>query len=123
MATGIIKQVMQQESQLVETADQKGGDASAPAPNKGFQIPKTKATDREDLTRMTGDIAVYKYYLKSVGWSRAMIYLGFVLLDVFGENFSRMSRIPTGLHQPCLLCCTNTPRRVLVEDVGGRRRR
>lgn len=31
-------------------------------------LPGPSANDAADLTRQTGDISVYKYYLKSIGW-------------------------------------------------------
>ncbi|PWY72973.1 multidrug resistance-associated protein [Aspergillus heteromorphus CBS 117.55] len=47
---------------------------------------KDKATDVSkgnqisDLTRATGDVSLYKYYLSCIGWSNAMIFLLFVTI-------------------------------------------
>jgi len=42
----------------------------------------------QDLIRKTGDLTVYKYYFKSVGLLPMVIFVFFVLLEVFSGNFS-----------------------------------
>jgi hypothetical protein len=48
-----------------------------------------KENEVQDLTRSTGDFAVYKYYFRHVGWLRGSAFLGFVIVEVFGTSFSR----------------------------------
>lgn len=42
----------------------------------------------EDLRRSAGDSAVYKYYLRYVGWKNAMIFVFFVTMNVFASSYS-----------------------------------
>ena len=70
------------------SAEENGSESQPSAKTKPpFQSPKS--TDRDDLKRKTGDISLYKYYFSSVGWPKALMFLFFVHLDVFGESFSR----------------------------------
>lgn len=48
-----------------------------------------KANDIDDLRRATGDSAVYRYYLRYIGWSKAMIFVFFVTINVFSSTYSR----------------------------------
>ncbi|PYH89268.1 multidrug resistance-associated protein [Aspergillus ellipticus CBS 707.79] len=43
-----------------------------------------------DLTRATGDYAVYKYYLRCIGWPKAMTFILFVTVHVFCSTYSQM---------------------------------
>jgi len=52
---------------------------------KAFQGPS--ANDIADLARQTGDISVYKYYLKSIGWKIALVNATGSLLYTFGNRF------------------------------------
>jgi ATP-binding cassette, subfamily C (CFTR/MRP), member 1 len=45
--------------------------------------------EARDLKRRTGDLAVYKYYLKSIGSRNLVIFVLFVVLNVFSGSFSR----------------------------------
>lgn len=42
----------------------------------------------QDLKRKTGDMAVYNYYFRSVGLFPMVVFMFFVLLEVFAESFS-----------------------------------
>ncbi len=68
------------------------------AEGKGLKEPKAEAKkatqtlkpgQREDLTRQTGDLAVYAYYFKFIGWRFSLLYLFFVALDIGSPTFSR----------------------------------
>ena len=50
----------------------------------------SKSNQFDDLTRATGDFTVYKYYFDSIGWPRALLFVSFVILNVFCTTFSRM---------------------------------
>jgi hypothetical protein len=52
----------------------------------------TVKNQAQDLARRTGDMAVYAYYMQSVGWQKAMVFAGFAALAVFASSFSRMSQ-------------------------------
>lgn len=41
-----------------------------------------------DLKRKTGDLAVYKYYFRSVGLLPMAVFMFFVLVELFAETFS-----------------------------------
>jgi hypothetical protein len=49
----------------------------------------SKGNQLDDLTRAPGDFAVYEYYFRHVGWSRATILVASVILNVFCSSFSR----------------------------------
>lgn len=42
-----------------------------------------------DLDRQAGDIEVYKYYFKQVGWVNLLIFAVFVVINVASASFSR----------------------------------
>jgi hypothetical protein len=64
-------------------------DNSTPsAKEKSGQI--SKENQKSDLTRATGDVAVYKYYFKSIGSVQALVFLLFTFIHVFCSTFSRM---------------------------------
>ena len=46
-----------------------------------------------DLKRATGDFAVYKYYLRYIGWSKITAFLIFVTVHVFCSTYSRKSAL------------------------------
>jgi ATP-binding cassette, subfamily C (CFTR/MRP), member 1 len=52
---------------------------------KAFQGPS--ANDMADLARQTGDISVYKYYLKSIGWKIAMVNAMGSTVYILGKTF------------------------------------
>jgi ATP-binding cassette, subfamily C (CFTR/MRP), member 1 len=45
------------------------------------------ANDVADLTRQTGDVSVYKYYLKSIGWKIGLANAMGSLVYMFGSKF------------------------------------
>ncbi|KAI1277349.1 ABC transporter [Xylaria sp. FL0933] len=50
----------------------------------------TKAHQKEDLRRATGDFAVYKYYFQRVGWAKMLIFVSFVILNVGSYSFGQI---------------------------------
>lgn len=48
-----------------------------------------KENELDDLTRSTGDFAVYKYYFRHVGWFYGSLFVGFVIVEVFSFSFAR----------------------------------
>ncbi|KAJ5190136.1 multidrug resistance-associated protein [Penicillium cinerascens] len=50
----------------------------------------SKANDMNDLRRATGDSAVYRYYLRYIGWTKAMIFVFFVTINVFSSTYSQI---------------------------------
>jgi len=61
--------------------------------NSPVTIPKAlrgaSKNDVEDLTRRVGDIAVYKYYLKAIGWRIALSAATCCLVVALAETFAR----------------------------------
>lgn len=56
----------------------------------GGPAPAIKSTqDMQDLTRQTSDLGIYYYYFKSVGWTRALLFLIFATLYIFLGKFPR----------------------------------
>jgi hypothetical protein len=54
------------------------------------RLSEIMANDEEqDLTRQTGDLTVYSYYFKSVGFWKMLIFVFFCFLNVFSSSFSR----------------------------------
>lgn len=47
----------------------------------------SKANDINNLRRATGDSAVYRYYLRYIGWTKAMIFVSFVTINVFASTY------------------------------------
>ena len=45
--------------------------------------------DAMDLTRKTGDVAIYSYYLQSFGWVSALIFFGCAAGSSFTLSFPR----------------------------------
>ena len=70
-----------------DTAEDSGNAESGKSTKRPFET--TKATDRDDLKRKTGDASLYKYYFNSIGWPKALMCLAFVIMDVFGDSVSR----------------------------------
>ncbi|KAI0814150.1 ABC transporter [Xylaria sp. FL0064] len=50
----------------------------------------TKAHQKEDLRRATGDFAVYKYYFQRVGWAKMLTFISFVILNVGSYSFGQI---------------------------------
>ncbi|OJK04669.1 hypothetical protein ASPACDRAFT_1892879 [Aspergillus aculeatus ATCC 16872] len=49
-----------------------------------------KDNQLSDLKRSTGDCQVYKYYLRSIGCSSSLLFILFVILNVFCSTFSQI---------------------------------
>ncbi|UNI23117.1 hypothetical protein JDV02_008955 [Purpureocillium takamizusanense] len=47
-----------------------------------------EANEVSDMNRSEGDLDVYRYYFKSVGWPKTALFVGFVIVDVFCSSFS-----------------------------------
>ncbi len=45
--------------------------------------------DVADLTRQTGDVSVYKYYLKSIGWKIGLANVASSFIYTLGTKFTR----------------------------------
>jgi hypothetical protein len=69
---------------------QEAGEETNTTPRRPLlQTQQATATDQADLHRKTGDLSLYRYYFRSIAWTHALVYLAFVLLEVFGITFSR----------------------------------
>lgn len=53
----------------------------------------SEVNELNDLSKPTGDLDVYRYYLKSVGWPKMALFVAFVTMDVFSSSFSSKSSI------------------------------
>jgi ATP-binding cassette subfamily C (CFTR/MRP) protein 1 len=54
--------------------------------------------DTADLTRRIGDLSVYKYYLKSIGWKIALTIASACIISSLAQTFPRKSLI-SGIQQ------------------------
>lgn len=43
--------------------------------------------EEQDLLRRTGDVSLYQYYIKSLGWKCALMFQGFIIFQLFGFKF------------------------------------
>ncbi|KAK0702282.1 ABC transporter [Lasiosphaeris hirsuta] len=71
----------------------KGGDEQAARSSKSFSgkpRQESESTEVDSLTRSTGDIAVYKYYFRSIGWQKAGMFLCVVLIQTFCDCFGEI---------------------------------
>ncbi|OKL59747.1 hypothetical protein UA08_04922 [Talaromyces atroroseus] len=69
--------------------DEARNDTPTPsAKEKSGQV--SKENQRNDLTRVTGDVAVYKYYFKSIGLVKTLVFLLFAGVHVFCSTFSQI---------------------------------
>lgn len=61
------------------------------APPKYTERANNAMVTEEDIqaetNRRTGDIAIYYYYIRSVGWTAALIFMVSVTLFIFGQSF------------------------------------
>ncbi|KAJ5714086.1 multidrug resistance-associated protein [Penicillium malachiteum] len=49
-----------------------------------------EANEIDDLKRARGDSAIYKYYLRYVGWPNAVIFVLFVMMNVFSATYGQI---------------------------------
>ncbi|EED18831.1 multidrug resistance protein, putative [Talaromyces stipitatus ATCC 10500] len=64
--------------------------SSEPSTKKRPKIKGVTQDDVTDLTRKTGDIAVYSYYFKSIGWLSALLFLCSAALLAFATYFPQI---------------------------------
>jgi len=55
---------------------------------KGKSAQISKANQLDDLRRATGDMEVYRYYFRSIGWPQGTLFVSFVIMNVFCSSFS-----------------------------------
>ncbi|KAJ6006036.1 multidrug resistance-associated protein [Penicillium sp. IBT 35674x] len=65
-------------------------DESTALEMKGKAAEISKLNDINDLRRATGDSAVYRYYLRYIGWTHALIFVFFVTVNVFSSTYSQI---------------------------------
>jgi ATP-binding cassette subfamily C (CFTR/MRP) protein 1 len=91
---GFVSQVLVHPEMLQQRSSARPEEAAEPVKGKGkgtgavpkdFQGPS--ANDVSDLTRRTGDTAVYKYYLSSIGWKLCLASAVSGFLYMIGSNF------------------------------------
>lgn len=93
---GTLNQLQKQDGYIrslrIETTD--GSEEIKAKPTPVPKRPKVKGvTDNDiaDLTRKTGDVAVYKYYFKTINILGLLCFLACTTLFVFGSYFPRES--------------------------------
>lgn len=69
-------------------AEQSKGFTELAIEDKAAMISEVNVID--DLRRAAGDSAVYTYYLHYVGWTKAVVFVFFVTMNVFSSTYSRM---------------------------------
>lgn len=47
-----------------------------------------EANEKADLRRRVGDLEIYKYYFKSIGWFKSSTFVGFTAVHVFAVTFT-----------------------------------
>ena len=63
---------------------------TSPSQNLGkTKVESSNDDDAMDLTRKTGDLAIYGYYLKSFGWFSALVFFGCSAFSSFTLSFPR----------------------------------
>lgn len=56
-------------------------------------VNKSNEEQKQDLSRQTGDLAVYTYYLRYIGWPLSMLFVGSVVCNTFTSLFPRESSL------------------------------
>jgi ABC-type multidrug transport system fused ATPase/permease subunit len=79
-----------QELSLKETQREPPEEQEIQEPEKALPVPDKLATAEQDLARRTGDIAVYKYYAKSIGWFYGSIIVITAALFAFGMTIPNL---------------------------------
>ncbi|KAI2695411.1 hypothetical protein CBS147332_9340 [Penicillium roqueforti] len=75
---------------LPDAAADEGLEESTKSMMKEKAAEISKANDINDLRRATGDSAVYRYYLRYIGWTKAMIFVSFVTINVFASTYGKI---------------------------------
>ncbi|KAI1100526.1 ABC transporter [Jackrogersella minutella] len=65
-------------------------DTSEPIYMKKKAKEVSEKDELDDLTRATGDFAVYRYYFNSIGQWKILVFVAFVTLNVFSSAFSQI---------------------------------
>ncbi|KAI7976679.1 hypothetical protein EIK77_009910 [Talaromyces pinophilus] len=75
-------------------------DKNTPPSKKELTVPKLLTPEIiSDMSRQTGDIAVYSYYLKAIGWPLVLGACVIILIYTFAANFPReLSSYQIALH-------------------------
>jgi ATP-binding cassette subfamily C (CFTR/MRP) protein 1 len=60
------------------------------APEIVAKVARPSKEQIEDLTRRVGDLTVYKYYFKSIGWRPTALFLALAAASAFGQSFSQV---------------------------------
>ncbi|KAE8352698.1 P-loop containing nucleoside triphosphate hydrolase protein [Aspergillus coremiiformis] len=71
------------------TSESMDGDSVKPSLTKGV-TGRLTADDIADVSRRTGDIAVYRYYLRAIGWRLTIIACAIILAHTFSANFPQV---------------------------------
>lgn len=81
--TGAIQEVS-------ETAAEDGNNAEKPKESEISAMSENvaEANEKADLRRRVGDLEVYRYYFKSIGWFKFSTFVGFAAVHVFAVTFT-----------------------------------
>lgn len=70
-------------------------DGDSSLKEKAVTVPKTLTPEIiSDMSRQTGDIAVYSYYLRAIGWRLVLGACLIILAYAFSANFPREFQLP-----------------------------
>lgn len=88
------KIVLKPELLLLNTdkAEQNGSSATAPSTSTSKPLRGPTASDMDDISRRIGDTAVYKYYLRAIGWKIALVIVTGSFIYMLSANFPRQWR-------------------------------
>lgn len=89
---GYVQSLFLKENEKTIITSNTGSESLGTAPTKAPNASVTGATDEEkDLLRRTGDVQVYKYYLKSIGWKHSIALFTLTIAAEFCLYFPRKS--------------------------------
>ena len=73
-----------------ETAAEDGNNAEKPKETEISAMSENvaEANEKADLRRRVGDLEVYRYYFKSIGWFKFSTFVGFTAVHVFAVTFT-----------------------------------
>lgn len=75
------------EKPVTESSDLETDDSQTSPGKKIIKAPTDD--DVGELSRRTGDVAVYSYYLKAIGWGYTVTALMIITIHAFSANFPR----------------------------------
>src|SRR3569833_3167554 len=122
---GTYNQVVHREGLSDAFRSDSGPDPDEPAPGSEMRGAKEKAelaaqtNERDDLSRATGDLALYRYYFRSVGFFGSTMFTGFVIINVFCLCFAVSAAPRVSMRMGRRL----THRRNLAQPVDQKQRR